>query len=72
VVALLGLCLVVSSALMGHSSGQVGRRHLGLWTAQNLLVALVFFVVLDFDRPRRGFIQVNHMPLIRLYHSMKG
>lgn len=56
---------------MGHSSGQVGRRHLGLWLALNVLVALVLFVVLDFDRPRRGLIQINHQPLIELRETLK-
>jgi hypothetical protein len=33
---------------------------------------LILFVVLDFDRPRRGLIQVNHAPLIELRASMKS
>ena len=70
VLALLAICVVVSSGLMGHSSGQVGRRHLGLWVALNCLIMLVLFVVLDFDRPRRGLIQINHQPLIELRQSM--
>jgi hypothetical protein len=71
VLLLLAACMGVSSGLMGHSSGQVGRRHLGLWIALNVLVMLVLFVVLDFDRPRRGLIQVNHAPLIELRESMR-
>jgi hypothetical protein len=67
---LLAACAVVSSGLMGHSSGQAGKRHLGVWAALNCLVILVLFVVLDFDRPRRGFIQINHAPLIELRESM--
>ena len=70
VLLLLAICMVASSGLMGHSSGQVGRRHVGLWVNLNLLLLLVVFVVLDFDRPRRGFIQVNHAPLIELRESM--
>ena len=71
VLLLLAVCMVVSSGLMGHSFGQVGRRHLGLWIAMDVLVILALFVVLDFDRPRRGLIQVNHTPLIELQESMK-
>ena len=71
VLLLLALCMIVSSGLGGHSSGQAGRRHLGLWIAMNVLVILALFVVLDFDRPRRGLIQVNHTPLIELRESME-
>lgn len=72
VLLLLAVCAITSSGLVGHSSGQVGRRHLGLWIAMNFLVMLVLFVVLDFDRPRRGLIQVNHAPLIELRRTMKS
>ena len=71
VLVLLAVSMVISSGLVGHSSGQVGRRHLELWIGTNVLVMLVLFVVLDFDRPRRGLIQINHTPLIELRESMK-
>jgi hypothetical protein len=58
--------VLVSGLLLGHSSGQAGRRHAGLWVASNLILALVLFVVLDFDRPRRGLIRVDQRPLIEL------
>ena len=66
VLVLLALCMVMSSGVAGYSSGQAGRRHIGLWIALNILVLLVLFVVLDFDRPRRGLVQVSHAPLIEL------
>ncbi len=66
VLLLLVVCVIVSNVLVGHSSGQTNRRHLGLWLATNLLFSLVLFTVLDFDRPRRGIIQVDHSPLIDL------
>ncbi|QDU87039.1 hypothetical protein Pla175_03940 [Pirellulimonas nuda] len=67
---LLVTCVLVFSLLIGHSSGQSTIRHLGLWCALNLLFGMVLFVVLDFDRPRRGLIQVNHTPLVELRASM--
>lgn len=70
VMALLMLCVVVSCTLLGHSSGQSGRRHAGLWSAFNILLAMLFFLVLDFDRPRRGLIQVDHTPLLDLKESL--
>jgi hypothetical protein len=66
VLVLLLTSVLVSGLLLGHSSGQAGRRHAGLWVASNLILALVLFVVLDFDRPRRGLIRVDQRPLIEL------
>ncbi|WP_422928377.1 hypothetical protein [Singulisphaera sp. PoT] len=70
VVVLLEVCVIVSSLLIGHSSGQSGRRHAEMWAAFNILFALVLFVVLDFDRPRRGLVQVDHTPLYELNASL--
>lgn len=72
VLVLLLASVVVSALLLGHSSGQAGRRHFGLWLASNLVFALVLFVVLDFDRPRRGLIRVDQTPLIELYSAIGG
>jgi hypothetical protein len=66
VVMVLAVCVLVSNLLIGHSSGQVGVRHTWLWVATNVLFALVLFLVLDFDRPRRGLIRVDHTPLREL------
>lgn len=72
VLAVLVLSALLASLLMGHSSGQTERRHLTLWFASNAIFALVFYVVLDFDRPRRGLIQVDQTPLIELNSSLGG
>ena len=72
VLILLCICIVVSSMITGHSSGQVGKRYLGLWLAFNVLFTLVLFVILDFDRPRRGLIQVDHLPMVELLDSMNS
>ncbi len=63
VLLLLLMCVVISGVLLGHSSGQSGRRHIGLWIASNLLFGLVLFIVLDFDRPQTGLIRVDPGPL---------
>jgi len=72
VLALLLVSVVISSLLLGHSSGQAARRHPGLWLASNVVLALVLYVVLDFDRPRRGMILIDQQPLIELQASMEG
>ena len=70
ILQLLLACIVLSSLLYGHSSGQSGVRHLGLWLSANIVFALVLYVVLDFDRPRQGLIQVDHTPLVEFAHSI--
>ena len=70
VLALLLSSVLVSSALLGHSSGQAGVRHLGLWLAMNLIFVLILYVVLDFDRPQRGLIRVDQTPLVELSSSI--
>jgi hypothetical protein len=71
VVILLGLCVVISGALVGHSSAQAGERHPGLWIALNVLIMLVVFVILDFDRPRRGLIQISQRPLMEVQEEIR-
>jgi hypothetical protein len=55
--------------MTGHALGQAGRRHVLLSLALNLLILVVAFVVLDFDRPQRGVIQVDQTPLIQVRAS---
>lgn len=71
VLALLLGSVIISSLLLGHSSGQAARRHPGLWLASNVVLALVLYVVLDFDRPRRGVILVDQTPLIELRETLR-
>lgn len=68
---LLAACLMISCLLIGHSSGQADHRHVGLWLALNSLLLMVLFVVLDFDRPLRGLIRVDHAPLLELQASFE-
>ncbi len=70
VLVLLLASVLVTGLLLGHSSGQAGRRHATLWLASNLLFSLVLFVVLDFDRPRRGLIRVDLTPLVELESTL--
>ena len=72
VVLLLALSITICSAMVGHALGEAGRRRVGLSLGFNLLIILVVFVVLDFDRPRRGLIRVDQTPLIQLRESMNA
>ena len=71
VLVLLLASVLVSGLLLGHSSGQAGNRHAPLWLVSNLIFALVLFVVLDFDRPRRGLIRVDPTPLVELESTLR-
>ena len=71
VLVLLLVSVVISSLLLGHSSGQAASRHPGLWLSSNLVLALVVYVVLDLDRPKRGFIQIDQAPLVELQQSFQ-
>lgn len=54
---------------IGHSAGLSGKRHFLTTTTFNLLIVLVIVVVLDIDRPRRGWIRVSQGPLVELLES---
>lgn len=71
VLMLLFAGVLVSTVLIGHSSGQTNHRHIGLWIAFNVLFAMVLYIMLDFDRPRRGLIQVDHSTIIELEKSFQ-
>ena len=55
---------------VAYSSGLAGRR----WQTSNVtfafMIALVLIVILDIDRPRRGFIQVSQDSMLRLQESL--
>jgi hypothetical protein len=73
VVVLLALCIVICGAMIGHGLGEAGQdRRLGLSLGINLLIVMVAFVVLDFDRPRRGLIRVDQTPLVQVRESMRS
>jgi hypothetical protein len=56
----------LSLAMVGYSAGLTRRR--SMLSAVVLIIALgaVLVIVVDLDRPREGFIQVSHQPLIDL------
>jgi len=62
--------VLVACLLVGHSSGETGRRHRILWLAADVIFALVLYVVLDFDRPQRRLIRVDQTPLIGVGASL--
>jgi hypothetical protein len=47
-----------------------GGRSLAATVLMSVVIVVVIFVILDFDRPYRGLITVSQQSLIDLRHSM--
>jgi hypothetical protein len=57
------LIALIASAMLGYGFGREGKRALVFKAIFAAMVALVFGLVLDLDRPQRGIIRVNLAPL---------
>jgi hypothetical protein len=55
---------------MGYASGLGGARSLFAVALMSVLIALVVFIILDFDRPYRGIITVGQQSLLELRSAM--
>ncbi len=61
---------IATLAVMGYASGFAGGRSLIAALMISLIVAAVFFVILDFDRPYQGIISVGQQSMLELRDSM--
>ena len=68
---LLGILAIACAMSLGQSCGSSGHRHFGATTVFSLLITLVVVVVMDLDRPRRGYIHVPQTPLIELLADLE-
>ncbi len=66
VLYLLFLVFVASGGILGYSSGLSGKRVLAPTVMVSFLIALIVFIIIDLDRPKRGLIQVNQAPMLML------
>jgi hypothetical protein len=68
------LLLIIGAALtlgmVGFSAGLGGRRGLIGATVLVIVLSAVITLVIDLDRPREGFLQVNQQPLIDLQQQI--
>lgn len=55
---------------VGYGCGLGAHRQLFSTTMMSLLIVLVITVIIDLDRPRRGWIHVNQNSMIRLQESL--
>ena len=61
---------ILTMGVVGYSAGLQGSR--GLLTAIVLVIVLgaVLTLLVDLDRPREGFLQVNQQPLVDLLEQI--
>ena len=71
VLILLFLMAMLTMGLLGFGCGLAAQRDLLSTTAVCLLLSLVILIILDLDRPRRGFITISQKSLIQLRTSMR-
>ena len=66
VLMLLFLVFIASGGILGYSSGLSGKRVVAPTVMVSFLISLIVFIIIDLDRPRRGFIQVDQSSIISL------
>jgi hypothetical protein len=63
---------VMTSLLVAYSFGTNGlRHHMSMWSLAFAII-VVLGVIIDLDRPRRGFIRVSPQPLIDLQRQLQN
>lgn len=70
VLLLLYGAFITTGCILGHAAGVAGDRMSFPTYLMVTLVVLLVFIIIDLDRPRRGFIQVDHKSLIELKVSI--
>ena len=62
--------IVLTTATLGYASGIAGHRVTLAAFLLLILIALVVYLIIDLDRPRRGAIQVSHDSMLSLQQTM--
>ncbi|WP_373095446.1 hypothetical protein [Zhongshania sp.] len=63
---LLFIVFVASGGMLGYSSGLSGTRVVAPTVMVSFLIAMIVFIIIDLDRPKRGLIQVDQSSLLAL------
>lgn len=71
VLALLYLTFLMAGAIVGLGCGVGGQRPSSVSYIMIALIVVLVFIILDLDRPRRGFIEVSQKSLVDLQLSMR-
>jgi len=70
VIFLMFATIVVSTATLGFASGIAGHRITLAAFVLMMLIALVVYLIIDLDRPRRGAIQVSQESMLSLQQTI--
>jgi len=70
VLLLLFVTFLLAGAVVGFAAGVANHRPTLVTYMLVGLMAVLVFIVLDLDRPRRGVVQVNHTSLLELQSSL--
>jgi hypothetical protein len=70
VIFLMFSTVVISTATLGYASGIAGHRVTLAAFVLLILIALVVYLIIDLDRPRRGSIQVSQESLLSLQRTI--
>lgn len=71
VLILLFVVFISSGGIMGYSSGLSGERMVVPIMLVSLLITLIVFLIIDLDRPKRGFIQVDQAPIVEVLNGLQ-
>ena len=69
VLLLLFIVFIASVGIIGYSSGLSGKRIAVPTILVAFLIAMIVFIIIDLDRPKRGLIQVNQEIMLELRQS---
>lgn len=69
---LLFVTVLLTGLVLGYSCGVAGHRPSVISFAFGLLVVFVTYIIIDIDRPRRGFIQVDRQILLSLVEDIRA
>jgi len=66
VLLLLFIVFISTGGIIGYSTGLSGKRVLIPTVLVSFLIALIVFIIIDLDRPKRGLIQVDQGIMLEL------
>ena len=69
---LLAVIAAVALAVAGYHAGSDGRISRWRMTVFALVLAAMMVLILDFDRPRAGFIRLDHLSIVAVIEDMKA
>jgi hypothetical protein len=72
VLLLLFVVFIASGGILGYSSGLTGKRVVAPIILVSFLIALIVFIIIDLDRPKRGLIQVDQNVMLELRQSVQN